>query len=600
MSGKSLPVLGQPKASSGGGCSSGGCSSGGPSAHTHGSSYSTSSSSSYSMPSASYSVNPALTEGLSEAERRELEAFAQAEAKNLGITEAVQQWFEPPTPKFTKEQRNKTTIWVSGLTWSQDIFLAAALRGIGYDVKTMPVPDNGALQLGKEFGNRGQCNPTYYTVGNLVKHLKDLESSGLTKARVIQENLYITAGACGPCRFGTYVTEYRKALRDSGFEGFRVLLMEQSGTVKQATGEENGIVFDAAFNKALLMSFLAGDVLNIMGYRIRPYEIDAGSTDAAIDECRKILVDAFENRKSVLKALYRCRQELQAVPVDKLRAKPTVSIIGEFWAMTTEGDGNYQLQRFVEQEGGEVMIQPITNWLLYLLWDARRDMERRLTLRGEDKGRKGLKDKGAAWKQILVCRVGRHALMGVFKTFAALIGLEGWHLPDMDHIAKLADGLYDNELRGGEGHMEVGKVIDNVETKHAHMVISVKPFGCMPSSGVSDGVQSYVTGKHPELIFCPIETTGDGKVNVHSRVQMMLFKAHERARAEFDKALADTGLTLEEARKLAKKYPKAASATHHPHHTVTGTGANTVYELAKFKKSLVGRIKTNRILALVS
>lgn len=538
--------------------------------------------------------NPALTSGLSDAERRELEAFAQAEAKSLGISEAVQQWFEPPTPKFTKGQRQATTIWVSGLTWSQDLFLAAALRGIGYNVKTMPVPDNQALQFGKEFGNRGQCNPTYYTVGNLVKHLRTLESNGLTKQRIIGENVYITAGACGPCRFGTYVTEYRKALRDSGFDGFRVLLMEQSGKVKQATGEENGIVFDTAFNKALLTSFLVGDVLNIMGYRIRPYEVDAGSTDATIEECRKILIDAFENRKSILKALWQCRKELGAVPVDRLRPKPAVSIIGEFWAMTTEGDGNYQLQRFVEQEGGEVLIQPITNWLLYLLWDARRDMERRITLRAEDAGRKGLKDKGAAWRDILVCRAGKHVVGGIFKTFAKLIGLEGWHLPDMDRIAALAADLYDNELRGGEGHMEVGKVIDNVETKHAHMVISVKPFGCMPSSGVSDGVQSYVTGKHPELIFCPIETTGDGKVNVQSRVQMMLFKAHERARAEFEKALADSGLTLDEARALAKKDPRATSAIHHPKHRLTGTGANQVLELAEGKTKKARKLERLR------
>ncbi len=516
---------------------------------------------------------------LSDAERRELESFAQTEAQKLGIQDAVQQWFEPPTPKFTRDQRSKTTIWVSGLTWSQDLFLAAALRGIGYDVKTMPVPDNDALRLGKEFGNRGQCNPTYYTVGNLVKHLKTMEANGLTKQRIMEENLFITAGACGPCRFGTYVTEYRKALRDSGFDGFRVMLMEQSGNVKAASGSDKGIVFDGAFNKALLSSFLAGDVLNIMGYRIRPYEIDAGSTDATIENCRKIIIDAFDGRKSLLKALWQCRSELGAIPVDKLRAKPAVSIIGEFWAMTTEGDGNYGLQRFVEQESGEVMIQPITNWLLYLIWDARRDMERRMTLRSDDLSRKGLDGKKTPWRDVLMLRAGKHVLHGVFKTFATLIGLEGWHLPDMDHIAKLASGLYDNELRGGEGHMEVGKVIDNIETKHAHMVISVKPFGCMPSSGVSDGVQSYITGKHPDLIFCPIETTGDGKVNVHSRVQMMLFKAHERARNEFDQALKDTGLTLAEARRLAEKNPKIQNALHHPKHKVTGTGANTIYEL---------------------
>ena len=50
--------------------------------------------------------------------------------------------------------------------------------------------------------------------------------------------MFVTAGACGPCRFGTYVTEYRKALRDSGFDGFRVLLFQQQGGLKQATGEE--------------------------------------------------------------------------------------------------------------------------------------------------------------------------------------------------------------------------------------------------------------------------------------------------------------------------------------------------------------------------
>ena len=41
--------------------------------------------------------------------------------------------------------------------------------------------------------------------------------------------VFLTAGACGPCRFGMYVTEYRKALRDAGFDGFRVMLFQQTG-----------------------------------------------------------------------------------------------------------------------------------------------------------------------------------------------------------------------------------------------------------------------------------------------------------------------------------------------------------------------------------
>ncbi len=50
--------------------------------------------------------------------------------------------------------------------------------------------------------------------------------------------MFLTAGACGPCRFGMYVTEYRKALRDAGFDGFRVMLFQQQGGLKQATGDE--------------------------------------------------------------------------------------------------------------------------------------------------------------------------------------------------------------------------------------------------------------------------------------------------------------------------------------------------------------------------
>ena len=30
------------------------------------------------------------------------------------------------------------------------------------------------------------------------------------------------------------------------------------------------------------------------------------------------------------------------------------------------------------------------------------------------------------------------------------------------------------------------------------MTLSVKPFGCMPSAGVSDGVQSMITEKYPQ------------------------------------------------------------------------------------------------------
>jgi predicted nucleotide-binding protein (sugar kinase/HSP70/actin superfamily) len=79
------------------------------------------------------------------------------------------------------------------------------------------VPNKKAFQLGKEYGNNGQCNPTYFTVGNLVQFVQNLEEKGLTKQEIIDRYVFITAGACGPCRFGMYEAEYRLALRNAGF-----------------------------------------------------------------------------------------------------------------------------------------------------------------------------------------------------------------------------------------------------------------------------------------------------------------------------------------------------------------------------------------------
>src|SRR6185436_17499862 len=88
----------------------------------------------------------------------------------------------------------------------------------------------------------------------------------------------------------------------------------------------------------------------------------------------------------------RARKIFAAVEVDRVRAKPKVSVLGEFWAMTTEGDGNYHLQRFLESEGAECDIQFVTNWLLFMLWEDRYDTKLRAELRSLDSGaRKGLK-----------------------------------------------------------------------------------------------------------------------------------------------------------------------------------------------------------------
>ena len=261
----------------------------------------------------------------------EVKAFEEAERRRLNLNdEPIAHWVDPNPQRFTRAERGHTTILFGGLTIAHDQMVSAALTGLGHKVQPLDVADTEALRFGKEFGNRGQCNPTYFTVGNLVKylvHLRDREKMPVDE--IVRSHLFFTAGACGPCRFGTYVTEYRKALRDAGFDGFRVMLFQQQGGLRQATGEDAGLELSPKFFITLLKALLGGDALNLIGYRIRPYEVETGSTDRALDECKRILQDALKRRRSVLAAMWKCRRVLARVNVNRLQPKPKVAIIGE-------------------------------------------------------------------------------------------------------------------------------------------------------------------------------------------------------------------------------------------------------------------------------
>ena len=120
------------------------------------------------------------------------------------------------------------------------------------------------------------------------------------------------------------------------------------------------------------------------------------------------------------------------------------------------------------------------------------------------------------------------------------------------------------------------------------MVLSLKPFGCMPSTQ-SDGAQSAVVSQYKDMIFIPIETSGEGDVNAHSRVQMALGEAKVRAKNEMNEVLKRTGVTLEEVREFAQENPELQQPMYkYGHHKgVVGVAANFVLHVAE-------RMKTER------
>jgi predicted nucleotide-binding protein (sugar kinase/HSP70/actin superfamily) len=160
---------------------------------------------------------------------------------------------------------------------------------------------------------------------------------------------------------------------------------------------------------------------------------------------------------------------------------------------------------------------------------------------------------------------------------------------DMFEMERLAHEFYHTRSEGGEGHLEVAKNIYYTVKGIAHMVLSLKPFGCMPSTQ-SDGAQSAVINHFKDMIYLPIETSGEGEINAHSRVQMALGEAKAKAKAEFKAVVDATGYSLDDLRAYQKAHPEVTRPLYHVPHIkgIVGTGA-------RFAKHLADRMQAEGI-----
>jgi len=535
----------------------------------------------------------------------------------------ARQFKRPVERPFTKGERDHTKILFGGLTWKHERLIQGALEGLGYKAEPLPTPNVEAFQTGKEFGNNGQCNPTYFTVGNLVQFLQGLESSGMQRHEIIDKYVFFTAGACGPCRFGMYESEYRLALRNSGFEGFRVLIFQQSGGLSQSDTEA-GLEMNPDFFLAILNAMNCGDVLNEVAYAIRPYEANEGDTDRVLNEALEQVREIFRTRHpwklgSNLKrylggfqdtaeylgkfvnqlksdeytsVLENCRDSFDQIGVDRLRVKPIEKITGEFWAQTTEGDGNFNMFRFLQKEGAQVLVEPIGTWITYMIHQV---VQKYGDVKGLEEGAvlppawqigKRAKIEMAYRAKLAKLKLAEAIFKREYHRVVGALGGLAHHLADQYELQRLGHPYYNSRSGGGEGHLEVAKNIYYSNKDLAHMVLSLKPFGCMPSTQ-SDGAQAAVVSHFKDMIYLPVETSGEGEINAHSRVQMALGEAKAKAKREFQETLDKVGLTLDQCRAYVDAHPELKRPMYIVPHTkgVIGTASNFVLHIAERMKN---------------
>ncbi|WP_340694746.1 hypothetical protein [Hydrogenobacter thermophilus] len=492
-----------------------------------------------------------------------------------------------PRP-FTKEERVKTTILFGGLTWKHEKLIKASLENMGYKAEPLQEIKRIDLDIGKEYIDVGACCPTTFTAGNLARTLMDIEKRE-GRDRVKNNYIFVTVGACGPCRFGQYHESYERVLEGLNLTDFRLYLLDLLRMEQSAPG--GGLEIDMNLTFGLVYAMFLGDLITDMEYATRPYELVEGQTDKAVKDSIEMLYEKFRKRpvrgkkldslvwhvltNYFVKTLEEVRREVwDHIQVDRLRVKPKVKITGEFWLQTHEGDGNYNIKRWLEKEGAEVIPPPIAVWMDYLI-----NME--LFKLEDAKGfvKKYYLKKTAiqtiAWLYRFVYNRLRKALNDIPNP-----------LPDQRKLKELAKPYFYYRLTGGEGHMLIGKALYAYKNKQAHMICELSPYGCLPNT-MSIGAMAKVLGDYPDLLYAPIEIKGDAEVHAYSRCQMVLTEAKRRAKKEFEEVLEKTGLTAEKIREFEEERPELRRATYKvPHYGYAGTSANYVMHVAK----LMGRL----------
>ncbi len=352
--------------------------------------------------------------------------------------------------------------------------ISAAFRSVGIDARAMPPSDEETLLLGGRFSSGEECLPQKVTLGDTLKLL--------VHGEIAPEKMALfMPSSNGPCRFGQYGPYMKLVLEEMGY-GDVMLVSPTCADGYNGMGEHADELVRTAWR-----AMVAGELLQKLLLRVRPYETEKGAADRAFREALGILCRAVEipgEKKGgklarIVASLRKGRELLLGVPADFSSPRPLIGIVGEIFCRLN-AFSNDDVVRKVEEAGGECWISDVTEWVWYTNADHHMELRRHgRTLSLEMLGAK------LKWH---FQRKDEHALLEVFG--ADFRGYEEPH--DIREVMELARPYLVPEGTLGEMLLSVGKSV-YLYRKGADGILDINPFSCM-NGIVSEAVYPRLSG----------------------------------------------------------------------------------------------------------
>ncbi|WP_300409006.1 2-hydroxyacyl-CoA dehydratase [Lagierella sp.] len=403
--------------------------------------------------------------------------------------------------EFTKEMKKTHTILAPQMAPDHFEILQAALESEGYKFEFLKTVDSKVVDEGLKYVNNDSCYPSITVVGQMMEAVK----SGRYDTDNISLLMTQTGGAC---RASNYVGYIRRALEEAGYPHIPVIAIS-------AQGIESHEGFDISMSLAhkMVLAMLYGDLIMRVSNATRPYELIKGDTDRLkdywIEKCRNDIRDRVTGKfKKNVKCIV---DDFSNIKIDEDKTIPKVGIVGEILVKYLP-EANNNLQKVLEDEGNEVVLPDLTDFLMYCL----RNTSHKANLLSKSKF------------SALISQLG----VGYIEYFRR-------YVRDALKDSRYNPPLYINELEEraeqvvslgnqyGEGWLLTAEMIELIEVG-ANNIVCIQPFGCLPNHITGKGVIKKVRELYPKANIVPIDyDPGASEVNQVNRIKLMLSQAKE-------------------------------------------------------------------------
>jgi predicted nucleotide-binding protein (sugar kinase/HSP70/actin superfamily) len=424
---------------------------------------------------------------------------------------------------FTKEMKKEYTILMPQMLPIHFGMFQKMLQLEGYNVVQLNNEGQAVVDEGLKYVHNDTCYPALLVIGQFLDAIKH---GGYDPHKVA---LFITQTG-GGCRASNYIHLLRKALKKAGM-GYIPVISISFGLEKNP-----GFHLTIPLLRRLIYAMMYGDLIMNVANQVRPYEINAGETDALVETWKNRLIDRFQqgkgmSRKQMQAGFKEICDAFKAVPVENFGSKVRVGVVGEIYVKFSSL-GNNQLEKFLLSEGAEPVVPGLTDFLIFKIFNREVDVN----------------IYGGKWIKKKVCQVFKGYVEHCQRDMIdALNNSHYFKAPGtFEDLHRLVHGYLGEGCKMGEGWLLTAEMLELIHSGTPNIVCA-QPFGCLPNHIVGKGMVRRLKDDYPDSNIVAIDYDPSAtKINQENRIKLMLANGKAMAKRRAAQEAAKEAQAAEE------------------------------------------------------